>query len=114
VLARLGDQNTDCIGAAVDTGSFATEGYDAAAAIRELSGRILHVHLRDVGGAGQEDSCRLGAGAVPFEACLRALRDQDYHGPLSIEHEPETFDPTPDCVASLAQLEAWLAAIPER
>ncbi len=114
VLSRLGDENADCIGVAVDTGSFATEGYDAAIAIEELSGRILHVHLRDVVGAGQEDSRRLGAGAVPFEACLRALRDQDYRGALSVEHEPETFDPTPDCVASLAQLPAWLAAIPER
>jgi sugar phosphate isomerase/epimerase len=108
VLSKLGDQNGDCIGVTVDTGCFATEGYDASAAIQEMAGRILHVHLRDVVAVGQGASCRFGAGVVPFQACLRTLRDQDYGGALSVEHEPEGFDPTPDCVASLAQLEAWL------
>jgi L-ribulose-5-phosphate 3-epimerase len=114
VLAKIGDEGADCIGATVDTGCFATEGYDAAVAIQEMAGRILHVHLRDVIGAGQEDSCRFGAGVVPLQACIRALRNQDYRGALSVEHEPEAFDPTPDCIASLAQLEEWLAALPER
>jgi sugar phosphate isomerase/epimerase len=110
VLAKLGDAHMDVIGVTVDTGCFATEGYDAAAAIRELAGRIVHVHLRDVAGPGQEDSCQLGAGAVPFLECLRALREQGYTGALSMEHEPETFDPTADCVASLARLRGWLGA----
>ena len=109
VLSKIGDEGADCIGATVDTGCFGAEGYDAAAAIGELAGRIQHVHLRDVIGVGQEESCRLGAGVVPIQACLGVLRDLDYRGPLSIEHEPETFDPTPDCVASLAQVKAWLA-----
>jgi sugar phosphate isomerase/epimerase len=111
VLSRLGDQEAGCIGVTVDTGCFATEGYDAAIAIQELAGRILHVHLRDVVGTGQEASCRFGAGVVPLQACLRALRDQGYRGALSVEHEPEAFDPTPDCIASLALLEGWLADV---
>ena len=114
VLSKIGDAGADCIGATVDTGCFGTEGYDAAVAIQELADRILHVHLRDVIGVGQEDSCRLGAGVVPLQACLRVLRDQGYRGALSVEHEPEAFDPTPDCVASLAQVSEWLAALPER
>ena len=109
VLAKLGGEALDVIGVTVDTGTFATEGYDAAAAIEELAGRIFYVHLRDVSAFGQADSCRLGTGVVPFPRCLRALREQGYAGALSIEHEPETFDPTPDCVASLAQVQAWLA-----
>ena len=114
MLAKLGDEGADVIGVTVDTGSFATQGYDAAEAITEMAGRILHVHLRDVLGFGQEDSCRLGMGLVPFPRCLQALQEQGYAGALSVEHEPETFDPTPDCVASLAQLQGWLAAMPQR
>ena len=114
VLSRLGGQNAGCIGVTVDTGCFATEGYDAAIAIQELAGRIFHVHLRDVVAAGQEASCRFGAGVAPLRACLRTLRDLDYRGALSVEHEPEAFDPTPDCIASRALLEEWLAAMPER
>ncbi|MEP7355705.1 MAG: sugar phosphate isomerase/epimerase [Anaerolineales bacterium] len=112
VLAKLGDAAADCIGVAVDTGSFCTAGYDAASAIQEMAGRIFYVHLRDVAGAGQDESCRLGAGVVPLQACLGMLRDQGYHGALSVEHEPASFDPTPDCVASLAALQGWLAAMP--
>jgi sugar phosphate isomerase/epimerase len=111
VLSKLGDANSDCIGGAVVTGSVATVGGDAAVAIQELVGRIFHVHLRDVPGAGLEDSCRVGAGVVPFLACLRALQDQGYRGALSVEHEPESFDPTADCIASRAMLEHWLADV---
>ena len=114
VLAKLGDAGADVIGVAVDTGSFATQGYDAAEAITEMAGRILHVHLRDVLGGAQDTSCRLGLGLVPFPRCLQALREQGYAGALSVEHEQETFDPTPDCVASVAQLQSWLAVMPQR
>lgn len=112
VLSKLGSEAVDVIGVTVDTGTFATEGYDAAGAIDELAGRILYVHLRDVVAIGKEDSCRLGIGVVPFPACLRALQRQGYAGGLSVEHEPETFDPTADCIAGLAQLKAWLADMP--
>ena len=36
------------LGAAVDTGWWATQGYDPVDAIRELSDRLFHVHLKDV------------------------------------------------------------------
>lgn len=114
VLAKIGGEAADVIGVTVDTGCFATQGYDASVAIQEMADRILHVHLRDVIAVGQEDSCRLGRGVVPFPRCLRALQEQGYAGALSIEHEPETFDPTPDCIASLAQLKGWLAALAVR
>jgi pimeloyl-ACP methyl ester carboxylesterase len=71
----------------------------------------LALYLRDVVAVGQGASCRFGAGVVPFQACLRTLRDQDYGGALSVEHEPEGFDPTPDCIASLALLQHWLAGV---
>jgi L-ribulose-5-phosphate 3-epimerase len=114
VVSKIGDEGADCIGVTVDTGCFGTEGYDAAVAIQELAQRILHIHLRDVTGVGQEDSRRFGTGVVPLQECVRVLQDQDYRGALSVEHEPMTFDPTQDCIASLAHLKGWLAAIPER
>jgi L-ribulose-5-phosphate 3-epimerase len=113
VLSKLGDAGADVIGVTVDTGCFGTLGYDAAEAITEMADRILHVHLRDVIRVGQDASCRLGMGVVPFPRCLRALREQGYAGALTVEHEPETFDPTPDCMTSLAQLQGWLAATAE-
>lgn len=108
LLAKIGDSGEGTIGAALDTGCFATLGYNAARAVTELADCLVHVHLRDVIAPGSHDSCRYGQGCVPLEACVRRLHQIGYTGPISIEHNPECFDPTEDCRASLAMLRAWL------
>src|SRR5690606_4917973 len=90
--ARLGEPH-DRIGVTIDTGWFATQGYDAARAIEELADVLLYVHLKDVRAAGSHDTCRFGEGVVPLERCIEALRRIGYGGALCVEHEPETFDP---------------------
>jgi L-ribulose-5-phosphate 3-epimerase len=109
VLAKIGDTDTDVIGTAVDTGWYGTNDYDAAQAIQMLSGRLIHVHLKDVRAAGAHDTCRFGEGVVPIERCVQVLRQIDYDGPLSVEHEPEQFDPSEDMKANLQLLKGWLA-----
>ena len=97
-------------GATVDTGWWATHGYDAAQAIRELDGQIAHVHLKDVLHVGEpHETCRWGEGIVDVEASVRALREIGYGGAISVEHEPETFDPSDDLRAMRLQLERWLS-----
>jgi L-ribulose-5-phosphate 3-epimerase len=108
LLAKLGSGDDDLFGVAVDTGWFGTQGYNAAEAIRELGPRVFHVHLKDVRAAGAHQTCRFGQGIVPLHACVQALRAIGYTGSISVEHEPETFDPTEDCVASAALLRIWL------
>jgi L-ribulose-5-phosphate 3-epimerase len=108
LLAKLGSGDDDLFGVAVDTGWFGTQGYDAAQAIHELGPRVFHVHLKDVRAAGAHQTCRFGQGIVPLEACVQALHTIGYTGTISVEHEPETFDPTEDCVASAALLRTWL------
>ena len=110
LLDKLGAGDDGVLGAALDTGCFATLGFDASQAVLDLAGRLVHVHLRDVLAPGSHESCRLGRGCVPLEACLRNLRQVGYAGPISIEHNPENYDPTEDCRASLTWLRAQLAA----
>ena len=99
----------DAFGFTIDTGWWATQGYDAVRAIEELGGRILHVHLKDVRHEGEpHETCRWGEGIVPIEDCVRTLRRLGYAGALSIEHEPETEDPSDDCRAMLGELREWL------
>ena len=43
----------DMLGATVDTGWWATQGYDPARAIEELAPHVLHVHLKDVLAVGE-------------------------------------------------------------
>jgi L-ribulose-5-phosphate 3-epimerase len=99
----------DAVGLTVDTGWWATQGYDPVRALDELAGHVLHVHLKDVLHEGEpHETCRWGEGIVRLEDCVRALRRHGYAGALTIEHEPETYDPTDDCRAMLAQLKEWL------
>lgn len=109
LLAKLGEGDEDVLGVAVDTGWFGTQGYDAPTALRELASRLKHVHLKDVKAPGGHETCRLGNGCVDIPGCLRALREVGYVFPVSLEHEPEMFDPTPDVRASVERIRAWTA-----
>jgi L-ribulose-5-phosphate 3-epimerase len=97
------------IAAAVDTGWFGTQGYDAALALEELADVLACVHLKDVLQVGTHDTCRYGEGVVPIRACVATLARIGYEGAICVEHEPETSDPTDDVRASKALLEGWMA-----
>ena len=105
---RIGDAPVDRVGTAVDTGWWGTQGYDAARAIEELGDRVFHVHLKDVREAGAHRTCRLGDGVVPVERCVRALQRSGYAGAVSIEHEPEDYDPSDEIRDSIALVRGWL------
>jgi len=108
VIAKL-ERGGPMFGAAVDTGWWGTQGYDAALAIEELGDRVWHVHLKDVLAAGEpHETCRWGNGIVPIARCVEALRASSYAGAIAVEHEPETVDPTDDIRAMRAELEDWL------
>ena len=109
VLVKIGDA-TDVLGATVDTGWWGTQGYPAPRAIEELADRVFHVHLKDVLAVGDpHETCRWGEGVVDIEGCVRMLQRIGYGGAISVEHEPETFDPADDIRAMRDQLEAWLS-----
>jgi sugar phosphate isomerase/epimerase len=98
------------VGVCVDTGWFGTQGYDAPRAIEELGDRVLHVHLKDVQHEGEpHETCRWGDGVVDVEGCVRALQRIGYAGAISVEHEPETYDPSDDVRAMREQLDGWLS-----
>lgn len=108
VLAKI-ERGEGVLGATVDTGWWATQGYDAVRAVEELAPHLLHVHLKDVLHEGEpHETCRWGRGIVDAEACVRAVRRIGYSGAISVEHEPENEDPSEDCRAMRVELEAWL------
>ena len=109
LLAKIGDGGEGTIGAAIDTGWFGTQGYDAAQAIEALRDHLFHIHLKDVREVGAHETCRYGAGVVPIERCVSTLKRLGYAGPYSIEHEPEQYDPTEDCRVMLPMLQQMLA-----
>jgi sugar phosphate isomerase/epimerase len=108
VLEKI-ERGDGVLGATVDTGWWATQGYDPVRAIDELAPHLLHVHLKDVLHEGEpHETCRWGDGIVDAEACVRALQRVGYGGAISVEHEPETHDPSDGCREMRERLETWL------
>jgi sugar phosphate isomerase/epimerase len=107
VLAAIGDASS--LGAAVDTGWWATQGYDPVDAIRELSDRLFHVHLKDVEEPGTHVSCMHGEGSARIAACIDVLLELGYSGAVSIEHEPYDRDPTAECARMLTLVREHLS-----
>lgn len=95
------------VGAAIDTGWFGTQGYDAARAVYELRDHLVHIHLKDVQAVGGHHTCILGEGVVDIRGVLRTLKQIGYQGPISIEHEPYNADPMPEAIESLQRAKAW-------
>lgn len=108
VLAKV-DAGGGTIAATVDTGWWATQGYDPARAIEELGPHVAHVHLKDVLHEGEPHvTCAWGEGIVDIEACVRALERSGYGGALTVEHEPEDHDPSDEIRSMRERLEGWL------
>jgi L-ribulose-5-phosphate 3-epimerase len=110
VLELIGD-DADVLGATIDTGWFATYGYDPVQAVTDLRERLFHVHLKDVEQAGTHVTCMHGAGVVDIERCVDVLVASAYDGALSVEHEPYDHDPTDECVRMREALQAHLERV---
>jgi L-ribulose-5-phosphate 3-epimerase len=108
VLGAIGS-DADVLGAAVDTGWWATQSYDPAAALEELAERLFDVHLKDVEEPGTHVTCMYGEGCANIAGCIAKLVELGYTGPVSIEHEPYDRDPTAECVRMLAVVREQLS-----
>ncbi len=108
VMKLIGALPEDLVGTTVDTGWYGTNGYPADRAIEELAERLFLVHLKDVKTAGSHQTCGFGSGCVPIESCVDVLRKLGYEGTVSIEHEPEDRDPSPEIAESREFLERIL------
>lgn len=112
LLARIGDYG-EVIGVTQDTGFWGMFGYDAIKATHELKDHLLHLHLKQV---HQTDdgwhSCAYDEGVVDIRGVVGALKEINYQGAISVEHEPAHEDPTPAVVHSAELLRGWLGATP--
>lgn len=109
LLQKIGTDGEGHIGAAIDTGWWATQGFDAAQSIVDLKDHLSHIHLKDIRAAGAHETCAFGEGIVDIKKCVGALKEVGYTGPISIEHEPEHFNPAVDVRLSKQRLAEWLA-----
>jgi len=110
ILTKIGHQDADVLGIALDTGWFGTQNFSAPEAIVALRDRTMAVHLKDVLETGAHRTCPWGDGIVDIRASVNALHETGYKGPLTIEHEPEKCDPRPGLASNLALLKHWMVS----
>ena len=93
ILNYLGFENT--LGINLDTGNSWLGGGDPLSFVRRFGSRIKHVHWKDMGsewldrrgtifGCGM-GSIPLGDGIVGIEAIVKALKEQGFDGPTTLE-----------------------------
>jgi sugar phosphate isomerase/epimerase len=88
VLAALNGRS-GTMGAALDTGQFASCGYDTVEAVRKLASHLKMVHLKDIEAPGAEVNVLLGKGIARIPDVVAELVRVSYGGLVAIENEKE-------------------------
>ena len=80
------------IGACCDTGHWVRSGLKPVECLKQLKGRIISMHLKDVG-EWDKPAARdvpLGTGLADYAAVLKELKQQGFRGIMSLEYEHDT------------------------
>jgi len=77
------------MGATLDTGQFASCGYDTVDAVRKLAPHLKMVHLKDIEAPGAEVNVLLGKGIAKIPEVIGELIRVGYGGLVAIEYEKE-------------------------
>lgn len=108
VLEVIADRSSR-IGACADTGHWARSGLAPLAALRQLKGRIIQLHFKDVDGLqrGALD-VPFGTGRADVRSMLAELKAQGFRGVFALEYErgsgQQLIDEVTQCVAFFDQV----------
>jgi L-ribulose-5-phosphate 3-epimerase len=107
VLAACG-QRSRRIGACCDCGQWARSGRDPVECLRQLQGRILSVHVKDIAKKGDPQSRNtvFGEGEAGCDKVLAELKRLRYRGLTTIDFEHDTPALQEDMARNVAFIEA--------
>ena len=96
------------LGACCDGGQWARSGLDPVECLRQLQGRILSFHLKDVAKKGDPQSRNtvMGEGEADCAKTLKELRRLGYQGLITIDFEHDTPALQEDMARNVALIEA--------
>jgi inosose dehydratase len=82
------------IGMCLDVGHDTRNGKDPVADLKKYHTRVFDIHIKDVtGNTKQGYSVEIGRGIIDFPAFVRMLREVNYTGVCSLEHEKKMDNP---------------------
>ena len=90
------------IGACADLGHWCTSGLKPIECLRILKGHVISVHLKDKSEFGPKGVVvPAGKGVVDVAACVAELKQQNFKGHFSVEHENDWLDSVPKIKESI-------------
>jgi len=82
------------IGMCLDIGHDTRNGKDPVADLKKYHSRVFDIHLKDVtGNTGLGFSVEVGRGIIDIPAFVEMMREVNYQGVISLEHERNMGDP---------------------
>ena len=89
VVLKSLEGKSKLMGAAGDVGHWMRSGLDPVACLKQLDGRIFHLHFKDLNEFGNPKAhdVHWGTGKLPLAAVLAELKRQNYKGMFSAEYE---------------------------
>ncbi len=95
------------IGACCDCGQWARSGLDPVECLRQLNGRIISFHLKDVARKGDPQSRNtiMGEGEADCAKVLKELKRLTYHGLVTVDFEHDTPALQEDMARNVAFIE---------
>jgi sugar phosphate isomerase/epimerase len=88
------------IGACPDVGHWRREGLDQQDCLKQLDGRIISLHFKDIAekktGEAEQHDVIWGKGILHVKAMLQELKRQKFKGVISIEYEYNWDNSVPD------------------
>jgi sugar phosphate isomerase/epimerase len=97
--------NSEYIGAAVDIGHYVRSGLDPVAAMKQLEGKIVSFHFKDVVPGpteGKYHDVIWGKGQSKVDEVIAEMKRQKFKGPISAEYEYNWEHSAPDVAKSAA------------
>jgi len=99
------------IGMCLDIGHDTRNGKDPVADLKKYHSRVFDIHLKDVTGPSKLGySVEVGRGIIDFPAFVNMLREVNYTGCVSLEHERNMDNPFMGIAESLGYFRAMLVA----
>ncbi len=97
--------NSEYVGACVDIGHYVRSGLDPVAAMKQLNGKIVSFHFKDVvpgPSAGKYHDVIWGNGQSKVDEVIAEMKRQRFKGPISAEYEHNWEHSAPEVAKSAA------------
>lgn len=102
VLSAIKVADSKYVGACADIGHWIRSGLDPVQSLKQLEGRVFHLHFKDLDAKDRKaKDVHWGTGVANVPELINELKRQKFRGMLSAEYETNWDHNTPDITASV-------------